>query len=103
MRNYLNPFIAHSPRKGAKELIEHTNITHDDTLDKKILSAIKVRPFGSPKASAGEDEFGHEFIEDRRAYWREYLNEQRSKVRHSLGTFDKKAWAVLDSDLKVNL
>jgi hypothetical protein len=48
-------------------------------------------------------ELGFEFIEEKRQYWREYLNEQRSKVKHTLGMIDKKVWSSLDSELKVNM
>lgn len=103
MRNYLNPFIMHSPQKGTKEHQEHTNVINDDRQDKKQLSAIKAR-FGQQRPSADENsKFGGEFIDQRRAYWREYLNEQRSKVKHALSSIDMKAFQLLDSELKVNM
>ena len=42
-------------------------------------------------------------IEEQRTYWREFFLEQRGKVKHMLGSLDKKLWVALDTDLKVNM
>ena len=45
----------------------------------------------------------NDMIEDKRNQWRQFINDNRGKIKLLTGSIDQKAWVNLDSELKVYL
>ena len=90
-----------SPKKGAKEISENTHEVEPATRSPmKPGRFAQVRPSTKDEAASSFDSFDEPSL---RQYWREFFHEQKSKVKHLIGSVDKNSLAQMDSELKVTL